>query len=96
MGSSGPNYETSYGGGQFRILSDRMRQRFTGENIGLASSRPAYSGAPHRRETHMSTIPACPRCAKEIADPDGGNYVCADCGHEWPKSEAAACFLRKV
>ena len=22
--------------------------------------------------------------------PDGDNYVCADCGHEWPAKEAAA------
>lgn len=21
--------------------------------------------------------------------PDGDNYVCADCGHEWPKAETA-------
>jgi protein PhnA len=32
----------------------------------------------------MSTIPACPQCAMENTYPDGDNYVCADCGHEWP------------
>jgi protein PhnA len=32
----------------------------------------------------MSTIPACPQCAKENTYPDGENYVCADCGYEWP------------
>jgi protein PhnA len=32
----------------------------------------------------MSTIPACPQCAMENTYPDGTNYVCADCGHEWP------------
>lgn len=32
----------------------------------------------------MSDIPACPSCAMENTYPDGGNYICADCGHEWP------------
>ncbi|MDO8179508.1 MAG: zinc ribbon domain-containing protein YjdM [Undibacterium sp.] len=32
----------------------------------------------------MSTLPACPVCAMENTYPDGENYVCADCGHEWP------------
>ncbi|MFN3398156.1 MAG: zinc ribbon domain-containing protein YjdM [Sulfurimicrobium sp.] len=37
----------------------------------------------------MSTIPACPQCAMENTYPDGDNYVCADCGHEWPMTETA-------
>ena len=37
----------------------------------------------------MPTIPACPRCALENTYPDGDNYVCADCGHEWPMVETA-------
>jgi protein PhnA len=36
----------------------------------------------------MSTIPACPQCALENTYPDGDNYVCADCGHEWPMFES--------
>jgi protein PhnA len=32
----------------------------------------------------MSTIPACPQCTLENTYPDGENYVCADCGYEWP------------
>ena len=32
----------------------------------------------------MSNVPACPQCAMENTYPDGDNYVCADCGHEWP------------
>lgn len=37
----------------------------------------------------MPDIPACPLCAMENTYPDGDNYVCADCGHEWPiKAEA--------
>ncbi len=31
----------------------------------------------------MFTIPACPLCAMENTYPDGDNYICADCGHEW-------------
>ena len=38
----------------------------------------------------MPSIPACPICAMENTYPDGsGNYVCADCGHEWPIVAAA-------
>lgn len=32
----------------------------------------------------MSEIPACPVCSMENTYPDGENYVCADCAHEWP------------
>lgn len=32
----------------------------------------------------MSAIPTCPQCALENTYQDGDNYVCADCGHEWP------------
>ena len=38
----------------------------------------------------MTDIPACPRCAMENTYPDADNYVCADCGHEWPIAAAAA------
>jgi protein PhnA len=38
----------------------------------------------------MSTILPCPQCAMENTYPDGDNFVCADCGHEWPQSAAAA------
>ena len=36
----------------------------------------------------MSTIPPCPQCTLENTYPDGDNYVCADCGHEWPMNES--------
>lgn len=36
----------------------------------------------------MSSIPPCPQCALENTYPDGDNYVCADCGHEWPIAAA--------
>lgn len=36
----------------------------------------------------MSTTPACPQCTLENTYPDGNNYVCADCGYEWPMQAA--------
>ena len=36
----------------------------------------------------MSTIPACPQCTLENTYQDGENYVCADCGYEWPMTES--------
>lgn len=38
----------------------------------------------------MSTIPACPQCTLENTYQDGDNYVCADCGFEWPATAAAS------
>ncbi|EIN01804.1 alkylphosphonate utilization operon protein PhnA [Paraburkholderia hospita] len=32
----------------------------------------------------MSNVPACPQCSMENTYPDSNNYICADCGHEWP------------
>jgi len=37
----------------------------------------------------MSNIPACPQCTLENTYPDGDNYVCADCGFEWPIASTA-------
>ncbi|MGE5650755.1 zinc ribbon domain-containing protein YjdM [Noviherbaspirillum sp. UKPF54] len=37
----------------------------------------------------MSALPPCPQCAMENTYPDADNYVCADCGHEWPQAQAA-------
>jgi len=37
-----------------------------------------------------NTTPACPQCTLENTYPDGSNFVCADCGHEWPMAQAAA------
>lgn len=37
-----------------------------------------------------STLPACPQCTLENTYPDAANYVCADCGHEWPMAAAEA------
>lgn len=38
----------------------------------------------------MSTIPACPQCTLENTYQDGNNFVCADCGFEWPVTAAAS------
>ncbi|MBX3686568.1 MAG: alkylphosphonate utilization protein [Rhodocyclaceae bacterium] len=37
----------------------------------------------------MNTIPPCPQCTLENTYQDGENYVCADCGFEWPMSQGA-------
>lgn len=37
----------------------------------------------------MSNVPACPQCTLENTYPDGANYVCADCGFEWPMAATA-------
>ncbi len=37
----------------------------------------------------MSNVPACPQCTLENTYPDGDNFVCADCGFEWPQASAA-------
>jgi protein PhnA len=37
----------------------------------------------------MSTAPACPQCTLENTYVDGSNFVCADCGYEWPMAGAA-------
>ena len=37
----------------------------------------------------MSATPPCPQCTLEKTYPDGDNFVCADCGFEWPQAEAA-------
>jgi protein PhnA len=38
----------------------------------------------------MSNLPACPQCTLENTYPDGENYVCPDCGFEWPQAAAAS------
>ncbi|MEY2892856.1 MAG: hypothetical protein RJA98_2764 [Pseudomonadota bacterium] len=38
----------------------------------------------------MPTPPACPVCALENTYPDADNFVCPDCGHEWPQAAEAA------
>lgn len=37
----------------------------------------------------MPTPSACPQCTLPNIYPDGGNFVCADCGYEWPAAGEA-------
>jgi protein PhnA len=37
----------------------------------------------------MSALPACPKCSSVFTYEDGDNYVCPECGYEWPKVAAA-------
>lgn len=36
----------------------------------------------------MQTTPQCPQCGLENTYPDGENFICPDCAHEWPMAEA--------
>lgn len=38
----------------------------------------------------MDTMPPCPKCNSEYVYEDGIQYICPECGHEWPKDQAAA------
>lgn len=38
----------------------------------------------------MPNLPACPQCTLENTYPDGDNYVCPDCGFEWPQTAGTA------
>ena len=35
-----------------------------------------------------ANLPVCPACKEDMTYPDGENYVCAQCGHEWPIAAA--------
>jgi protein PhnA len=37
----------------------------------------------------MQHIPPCPKCRMENTYPDGANYICPDCAHEWPSAAPA-------
>jgi protein PhnA len=36
----------------------------------------------------MSQSPSCPQCTLENTYADEGNYICPDCGYEWPQVAA--------
>gem|GEM_PF-127439 len=54
--------------------------------------RDGYNRQPRVPSTSkiMPTPPACPVCSMENTYPDGDNFVCADCGHEWPMVATAS------
>ena len=37
----------------------------------------------------MDTLPPCPQCASTLTYEDGVNFICPECGHEWPQAAAA-------
>ncbi len=37
-----------------------------------------------------NTLPPCPQCGLENTYPDGSNFICPDCGFEWPAAAADA------
>jgi protein PhnA len=39
--------------------------------------------------TMPDTLPACPQCGLENTYPDADNYICPDCGFEWPRTALA-------
>ena len=57
---------------------------------GDACDALEYAALSQSLDDIMSAIPPCPLCTLENTYPDGANYVCADCGHEWPMAAAAA------
>jgi protein PhnA len=36
------------------------------------------------------TAPACPQCSLNNTYPDASQFICADCGFEWPQTDAGA------
>jgi protein PhnA len=38
----------------------------------------------------MNSTPACPQCTLENTYPDASNFICGDCGFEWPQVSGAA------
>lgn len=38
----------------------------------------------------MSIPSSCPQCTMDNTYPDAGQFVCADCGHEWSAIDSAA------
>jgi protein PhnA len=38
----------------------------------------------------MDILPPCPSCRSPYTYEDGGNFVCPECAHEWPRQAPAA------
>lgn len=38
----------------------------------------------------MSDLPKCPECSSEYTYEDRDQYVCPECGHEWPQQGGEA------
>jgi protein PhnA len=40
-------------------------------------------------------LPKCPKCSSEFTYEDGGQYVCPECAHEWPKDGVIEALEQK-
>jgi protein PhnA len=52
-------------------------------------ARRAVQPPPYTARMHTTTAPACPVCGLENTYPDGTNWICPDCTHEWPMAADA-------
>ena len=68
------------------------RLNFAGNVVRLRGWMPGSKIRPvfHDSGSPMPTAPACPQCTLENTYADGTQYVCADCGFEWPMAAEAA------
>ena len=80
-----------------------FRPRASGAPVRGKAIGQGTTATQHRQETTLkpskhsdnhktmpaSTIPACPQCGLENTYPDGDNFICPDCGHEWPAQAQA-------
>jgi protein PhnA len=44
----------------------------------------------------MSTLPACPQCASAYTYEDGTQFVCPECGHEWPPALVSGAAVEEA
>ena len=44
----------------------------------------------------MSNLPACPQCKSTYTYEDGSNFVCPECGHEWPQQATESAEEARV
>lgn len=44
----------------------------------------------------MSEIPKCPECSSSYVYEDRDQFVCPECGHEWPRDGSAENIDEKV
>jgi protein PhnA len=52
-------------------------------SVGVRDNASPFAA---RLEVPMTAVPACPQCTLTNTYRDGDQFVCADCGFEWPAS----------
>lgn len=55
----------------------------------LWPASPHYNVRLPPQEVLTMPAPACPQCTLQNTYVDGANFVCADCGYEWPAAGEA-------